>query len=314
MNINFANPYYLLLLLTLLIPIMKIIQKKHYGRILFGSIKNLPKTKPTIRSITAGLLPFFYIVALTLLIIALAAPQSVTTKKTTQHNATAIEMLLDISSSMNSTYSNNVSRLDAAKSAFSHFVEQRQYDLMGLISFSGYAISRAPLTSNHKILLQLLNTLSSDKNEYVSQQETLTAMGDAIVTACAHLKNAKPESKIIILITDGISNSGIIPPVKAAYIAKKLNIRIYAININRQTDSSDLLTKITNIADGRTFFASDTKKLKQVLTDINQMEKTEVTISSETITKKFTPPFIIAALFLIIVATTLNLYLTGRII
>lgn len=314
MNFNFANPYYLLLLLTLLIPIMKIIQKKHYGRILFGSINNFPKTKPTIRSITASLLPFLYIAALTLLIIALATPQSAATKKTAKHNAVAIEMLIDISPSMNSPYTNHISRLDAAKSAFSNFVEQRKNDLIGLISFSGYAISRAPLTSNHTILLQLLDTLSSTENEYVSQQETLTAIGDAIVTACAHLKKAKPKSKIIVLITDGISNSGIIPPVKAAYIAKKLNIRIYAININRQTDSSGLLTKITNISDGKTFFASDTEKLKQVLADINQMEKTEVTESSETITKEFTSFFIIASLLLIIIVTTLNLHLTGRII
>ena len=332
--INFGSPYFLLLLLTLIVPAWRIIRPRSSGEIIFGSVLCLPKTKLTWRILLSRILPILYVLALALVIIALARPQSTLSSTQVSVDAIAIEMVLDTSGSMETIDTGNRSRLDIAKESFITFVEKRENDLIGLITFSGYATTKAPLTTNHDILLQLIDSVKAPnhKNNFssnINKQETLTAMGDAITTACARLKTAEPISKIIILVTDGISNAGIIEPLKSARIAKKLNIKIYPINIGNHAQSSSgnlpehsiianqqtvLLHKIANITGGKTFSTINQDELTNVLAEIDALEKTKIATTHLSETTDFSSIFIIIALLLIITSATINITITRRLI
>ncbi len=321
--LKFNAPYYLLLLILLIIPAWRIIQSRSSGEILFGSILCLPKTKLTWRILLARMLPAAYILALVLIVVALAKPESTVSTKQQKVDAIAIEMVLDRSGSMEKVDSGNTSRLDIAKESFISFIELRENDLIGLLTFSGYTTTKAPLTTNHDILLQLIKTVSTEKTmnsmpHNINKQETLTAIGDAITTACARLRNAKPTSKIIILITDGISNAGIIEPLKAAQIAKRLNIKVYPINIGVTTDNSNqqtiLLKEIAEITDGKIFNTTNQKELTDILAEINLLAKTEIETTYISETTNFSTIFIVTALFLIIISATINISIRRRLI
>jgi Ca-activated chloride channel family protein len=315
--IKFNAPYYLLLLLPLIISGWHIFKHNLTGEIVFGSVLSLPKTKPTWRIIMSRLLPTAYLTALILLVIAMAKPQSTISKKQIKTNAIAIEMVIDTSGSMETTTTNGLSRLDIAKDSFTTFIEKRKNDLIGLITFSGYATTKAPLTTNHELLLQLTKSVSTKQNNN-SKQESLTAIGDAITTACARLRPAEPKSKIIILITDGMSNAGIITPITAANIAKKLNIRIYPINISqnieKHTEQATLLKNIANITAGKTFSTTNKKNLITTINEIDKLETTAINTSYLTETTDYSIIFIITALLLIVISTTFNILLTRRLI
>ncbi len=321
--LRFDAPYYLLLLILLIIPFWRNLRPHSAGTIIFGATICLPKTKLTWRILLARILPIAYIVALTLLVIAMAKPElSLSTKQQTI-DAIAIEMVLDCSGSMETIDTDNSSRLDIAKESFVSFIQRRENDLIGLITFSGYATTKAPLTTNHDILLQLIKSVSTpnNKNEMqhiANKQETLTALGDAITTACAHLKVSKPKTKIIIIITDGISNAGIIDPLKAAHIAKKLNIKIYPINIGKISESQKqqtvLLQKTANISGGKTFSTQNIKELNAVLLEIDKLEKTEIETLYTTETSSFSTMLITIALILILISNITNISITRRLI
>ena len=315
-------PYYLLLLLTLIIPALRLLRKRSSGEIIFGSVICLPKTKLTWRILLARMLPLIYLLAIALIIVALSKPQSPSSTSQTTADAIAIEMVLDISGSMETTDTNGTSRLTIATDSFTSFIKERENDLIGLITFSGYATTRAPLTTNHDILRQLIMTVATPNSKTaidisIHRQETLTALGDAIATACARLKPAKPVSKIIVLITDGISNAGIVEPLKAAHIAKQLNIKIYPINIasnSNDTQQSLLLQKIANITAGKSFNTANQESLTAIMTEINRLETTEVETTYRSNTTDFSIIFITIALLLIIISATINIAITRRLI
>ena len=332
--ISFGSPYFLLLLLTLIVPAWRIIRPRSYGEIIFGSVLCLPQTKLTWRILLSRILPILYLLSLALVVVALARPQSILSTTQVSVDAIAIEMVLDTSGSMETIDTDSTSRLDIAKESFITFVEKRENDLIGLITFSGYATTKAPLTTNHDILLQLIETVAtpnsiSSLSGNINKQETLTAIGDAITTACARLKTTEPISKIIILVTDGISNAGIIEPLKSAHIAKKLNIKIYPINIGSRIQSSSgnlpehsiienqqtaLLNEIADITGGKMFSTIKQGELKNVLAEIDTLEKTEIETSHQSEITNFSSIFIITALLLIITSATINISITRRLI
>ena len=321
--ISFGSPYYLLLLFTLIVPAWRIIRARSSGEIIFGSVLCLPQTKLTWRIMLSRILPILYVLALALVVIALAKPQSTVSTTQASADAIAIEMVLDTSGSMETIDIGNTSRLEIAKKSFITFIEKRENDLIGLITFSGYATTKAPLTTNHDILLQLIDRVATPnpKNSFsgnINKQETLTAIGDAITTACARLKTAEPISKIIILVTDGISNAGIVEPLKSAHIAKKLNIKIYPINIGNNSESLNqqtaLLKEIADITDGKTFSTINQNELTNVLAEIDTLEKTEIETTHLSETADFSSIFIIIALLLVITSATINISITRRLI
>lgn len=320
--LKFSAPYYLLLLLPLTILVWRIMKPRSFGEIIFGSTICLPKTKITWRIILSRILPATYLTALGIIIIALAKPESVSSTNKNTVEAIAIEMLLDTSGSMETIDTNKTPRIKMAKESFTDFIKYRKNDLIGIVTFSGYSTTMAPLTTNHEILLQLLESITTSnkkikKHNTISQQETLTALGDAITTACARLKPAQPKSKIIVLITDGMSNTGLIPPLKAAYIAKKLNIKVYPINIGssgNNNDQSALLNQIAKTTGGKTFSTINHTELTNILAEIDKLEKTEVKTSYLSEVTDYTKALIAIALLLIIFSTITNIAITRRMI
>ncbi len=233
-----------------------------------------------------------YIILL-LFVIALARPQIGNKTEDVLNQGTDIIVALDVSSSMEAIDFEPINRLEAAKKIAVDFVKTRKYDRVGIVLFSGLAFTQCPLTNDMDTVARFLsyattNMLSVDG----------TAIGSAIVTASNRLKDSQAKSKVLILITDGANNIGEVDPITAAQIAQKLNIKIYAIGAGNpegayyqvmdpkvgmklvKVEEQDLdektLTKIAEITGGQYFRANNTKMLKNIIFQIDKMEKTEI--------------------------------------
>ena len=233
-----------------------------------------------------------YIILL-LFVIALARPQIGNKTEDVLNQGTDIIVALDVSSSMEALDFEPINRLEAAKKIAIDFVRTRKYDRVGIVLFSGLAFTQCPLTNDMDTVARFLsyattNMLSVDG----------TAIGSAIVTASNRLKDSQAKSKVLILITDGANNIGEVDPITAAQIAQKLNIKIYAIGAGNpegayyqvmdpkvgmklvKVEEQDLdektLTKIAEITGGQYFRANNTKMLKNIIFQIDQMKKTKL--------------------------------------
>lgn len=304
---RFADPYYLLLLLPLCAAGWAILAPRNNHGILFAPTHRLPQIKFTWRKTFATLTPWLFLAGTGLAIIALARPQTVFAKTAHRTNAIAIQMAVDISGSMEaldfSTRDNPRTRLDVVKETFAQFIAKRTDDLIGLITFGGYAASRAPLTIDHSALLHILKGVqipqpALDANgQLTNQEELLTAIGDALISACARLDKAAIKSKIIVLLSDGESNTGQIKPHDAAKAAQALGIKVYTIGIGSNGNApfmardvfgrnviqyapvridEDLLRHIAQTTGGQYFHVKDPKGLSRALADIDKLEKTDV--------------------------------------
>jgi len=232
-------------------------------------------------------------------------------------------------------------RLDAVKETFGKFVEKRPNDLMGLITFGGYVTTRAPLTPDHAILLHLLHAVEIPGGAYgkdgqrMNKEELLTAIGDALATACARLQHAEPRSKIIVVLSDGESNAGVVKPEEAMRAAKELGIKVYTIGIGTtdrtpfwQTDASgtrkivygrvsldeELLRDMAENTGGQYFNVRSSEGLEKALEDINNLERTQIEAEMYTRYHELSVWFLIAAAVLIVLGSSLTMLFAGRII
>jgi Ca-activated chloride channel family protein len=253
-----------------------------------------------------------------LVVAALARPQAGKAESRITGQGIAIEMVLDISGSMEAMdfqlEGKDVSRLDAVKRVLEEFVlgssalglSGRPDDLIGLVAFGGFADSKCPLTLDHGALVDIVRGLEIPKpvrdsqgrviNAQALQEELATAIGDGVATAVDRLRGAKAKSKVIILLTDGDSNAGVVDPREAARIAAETGIRLYTIGIGRsgvvpipQEDEfgnrvlipaqfridEELLQEMAQTGHGRFFRASDSEGLAQVYAEIDKLEKSE---------------------------------------
>jgi Ca-activated chloride channel family protein len=232
-------------------------------------------------------------------------------------------------------------RLDVVKELFARFVEARPDDLIGLVTFGGYASTRAPLTADHRALVHVLQGVEIPRAQTdaqgrpVDQEETLTAIGDGLATGVARLTDAEPKTRVGILLSDGESNTGLITPDQAADAAAKLGIRVYAIGVgsNNRTPfkTRDLFgretiayadatfdeTQLKNIAaktNGRYFSVRDHDGLKAALEEINTLETTRI---DRQVYQRFDEHFVRYLLWgaaLAALALTLNMNLTRRLL
>ncbi|MGD9763677.1 MAG: VWA domain-containing protein [Candidatus Binatia bacterium] len=239
------------------------------------------------------LLPALRLIALALLVVALARPQL--GKAATQVRSEGIDIMLavDVSSSMLAEDfrldGERTNRLDAVKAVVREFLEQRPNDRVGLVLFAARPYTQAPLTLDHGWLLSNLGRAR------VGMIEDGTAVGSALATAVARLDGSEAKSKVIVLLTDGQSNAGNVPPLTAAAAAKTLGYRVYTVGagthgaapyprtdpfgrtvyVNMPVDiDEDTLKRIAELTGGRYFRATDTETLRQVYADIDQLERT----------------------------------------
>lgn len=237
-----------------------------------------------------GWLPTLRLLGLACVAIALARPQTGSSRFSVQGDGVDIALALDISGSMAALDFEPENRLEAARQVILSFVEARPYDRLGLVVFASDAFKQAPLTVDHTVLRRQLEQvrLASDLN-----LQDGTAIGQGLAAAADLLAESPAEGRAIILLTDGVNNAGDIDPLTAAEAARALGIRVYTIGagkpgrvpfpvpgffgMERQYIDSELdeelLQEVANRTGGRYFRAEDTAGLQAVYAEIDRLEK-----------------------------------------
>lgn len=295
-HITFAHPQFFLLLL--LIPLMMYWQyrmkKKQEPTLILSTTQGLEKLPTTWRIRWRGLLPWLRILAITCLTIALARPQNSNVNETINSEGLDIVMSVDISGSMLAE-DFRPNRIEAAKKVAKEFIEDRPTDRIGLVIFSGESYTQCPLTTDQNVLQEQLKGIRS------GLLEDGTAIGMGLATAVERLRSSKAKTKIIILLTDGVNNAGLIDPITALEIAKAYKIRVYTIGVGSmgsapypvkdqfgnthmqqmpvQIDEA-LMRKISIETGGKYFRATDNNSLSKVYKEIDRLEKTRIEINS----------------------------------
>ena len=295
-HITFANPIFFWLLLTipLLIYWSYFSKKNQYASMIVTSTQLLKKNESTFKIRLLLLLPLIKILGIIFLIIALARPQNSKVNETVLNEGLDIILSLDISGSM-LAQDFKPNRIEAAKKVASDFILNRPTDRIGLVIFSGESFTQCPLTTDQNVLLEQVKNIRS------GLLEDGTAIGMGLATAVERLRNSKAKTKIIILMTDGVNNSGLIDPITALEIAKAYKIRVYTIGVGSmgsapypvqdqqgnttmqqmpvQIDEA-LMQKISLETGGQYFRATDNQSLDKVYNNIDKLEKTTIEIQS----------------------------------
>ncbi len=294
-GVTFAYPWvlYFLLSIPLLIAWYLFRGMKSQSSVTYSSLSIFKDVPSTFRERLRHVPIFFRLIAIGLLIIALARPQSFTSGKNVSTEGIDIAMVLDISGSMLAE-DLKPNRLDAAKIVIDEFVEGRISDRIGLVVFARDAFTQCPLTIDYSVLRNLLLDIRS------GMIEDGTAIGNAIANGVNRLKESDAKSRTIILLTDGVNNSGEVDPISAAEIAKTFGIRIYTIGVGTRGEApypvktpfgtryqmvpveidEDVLQQIAAITDGQYFRATNNRALQNIYEKIDELEKTKIEITS----------------------------------
>ena len=294
-KVTFLNPEFLWLFLVLPIAIGWLFYKRNQlsATVKMSSLEPFKQNK----TFLAKAKPFLHvlrILALSSIIIALARPRSVdVTSKSKTTKGIDIVMAIDVSSSM---LANDLkpNRLEALKKVASTFVQDRVNDRIGLVVYAGESYTRTPVTSDKTIILQSLKTIEYDDSIIADG----TGIGVGLATAINRIKDSKAKSRIIILLTDGVNNSGTIDPRTASEIAKEYGIKVYTIGIGTNGQAmfpvakdangklvfqrmpveidESLMKEIAKATDAKYFRATSNKKLQAIYDEINKLETTEI--------------------------------------
>ena len=265
------------------------------------------------------------IAALSLIIIAIARPRSSSKLDKVQSEGIDIMLTMDVSTSMLAR-DFTPDRISAAKDIAIEFISQRPSDRMGIVVFAGESYTQCPLTTDRATLINLMKEVSTNL------LEDGTAIGNGLATAVARLKDSDAKSRVVILLTDGVNNSGEIAPETAADIAKTYGIRVYTIGVGANGEApypvmtpwgvdiqkvkveidEQLLTNIANETGGRYFRATDNTKLAEIYSEIGKMEKTRTTIDSFPVYKELFLGYAVAALICLMLELLLNVFVIRR--
>lgn len=290
---TFANIEYLFLLLLLIPYIIWYILKwkSAEASIQISDVSVYANTPKSYKNYLFHAPFLLRMVALALLIIVLARPQSTNSWQNSETEGIDIMLALDISTSMLAE-DLKPNRLEAAKEVATQFINGRPYDNIGVTLFAGESFTQCPLTVDHSVLLNLINQAEC------GIIEDGTAVGMGIANAVSRLKDSNAISKVVILLTDGTNNMGDISPLTAAEIAKSFGIRVYTIGVGTngtapypypvggtiqyvnmpvQIDESTL-TQIAATTDGSYYRATSNSKLKEVYEEIDKLEKTKISV------------------------------------
>lgn len=294
-EITFAYPSVLFFLL--LIPLLAAYYwwrgRKKQTSITYSSVKIFKEFPSTWRERIKHTPVVFRLLALALLIVALARPQSFSSGENIYTEGIDIAMVLDISGSMLAE-DLRPNRLEAAKNVIDDFIQKRISDRIGLVVFAREAFTQCPLTVDYLVLRNLLGEIKS------GMVDDGTAIGNAIANGVNRLKESDAKSRIMILLTDGVNNAGEIDPVSAAQIAKTFGVRIYTIGVGTKGEApypvstpfgtryqmvpveidEAVLQNISGTTNGKYFRATNNKALQDIYAEIDKLEKTKVEITS----------------------------------
>lgn len=310
---EWANPEYLWLLV--IIPLLIIWywfrQKRRNPELSFSGISIFEEMPKSPKTWLFHSLFVLRLIILSLLIIALARPQSVSSRQDINIEGIDIVMALDVSSSMLAR-DLKPDRLEASKQVAKEFISRRPNDRVSLVIFSGEAFTQVPLTTDHQMIYTLFREIES------GMIEDGTAIGDGLATSVSRLKDSEAISKVIILLTDGVNNAGSLDPRSAAELAKMFGIRVYTIGVGTQGFApyptqtpygirmqqmevqidEELLQQIALTTGGKYFRAKDNKMLREVYDEIDELEKSKIDIQEFKKRHEKYLPFAMAALLL----------------
>ena len=292
-NIVFKNPEFLWLLI--LLPVVAfMLYKFKFVRLNNFKFSNLESfDSKTLKSKLYPIINVFRIITLLLVIVALARPQEISNStRTKTSSGIDIVIAVDISSSM-LAQDLKPNRLEALKTVASQFINDRINDRIGLVIYAGESYTKTPVTSDKDVVIKSLSDITFD-----GVIEDGTAIGMGLATSVNRLKESKAKSKVIILLTDGVNNSGFIDPSTAADLAANFEIKTYTIGLGTNGNArapvalnpngsfrfgmtkveidEELLKNVANKTGGLYFRATDNKKLEEIYNEINKLEKTEV--------------------------------------
>ncbi len=316
-NIEFANPQFFWLLLALPVALLWYFfkRKKEVASLKMSSIQGF-----NVSHWTAKLKPLLFILrllSLALIVTALARPQTEDiSSRTKTTKGIDIVMAIDVSSSMLAR-DLKPNRLSALKNVAADFIKKRPNDRIGLVGYAGESYTKTPITSDKSIVLNALREIT------YGELEDGTAIGMGLATSVNRLKESKAISKVIILLTDGVNNSGFIEPKTAADLAVEFGIKTYTIGLGtngnalspvaynrdgtfrygmRQVEiDEELLKEIALATGGKYFRATDNEKLEEIYDEINKLEKTEIEeFKYYKYEEKFRPLILLAGVLLLL--------------
>ncbi|MBL0355957.1 MAG: VWA domain-containing protein [Chitinophagaceae bacterium] len=319
-NISFAAP--LFFLLALLVPVMigwyfKKNSSQQAG-IKVSSVKSfagLSNWRTSLRHFPVIL----RLLAISFIIVALARPQTKSEQQQAEGEGIDIVLCIDVSGSM-TAQDFTPNRMEAAKKVAGGFIDRRLTDRIAIVIFSGESFTQCPLTTDRAVLHSAVESIRN------GLLEDGTAIGDGLSTSVDRLRSSKSKSKVVILLTDGENNGGLIGPDNAKEIAKAFGIKVYTIGVGtdgyapfpmktdlgvvmqqqKVTIDEKLLTAIANETGGKYFRAKDNAGLENIYKEIDALEKSKVEIASLTrYTEKFFP-FVMIALALLLIEVMLR--------
>ncbi|HLA85441.1 MAG TPA: VWA domain-containing protein [Thermoguttaceae bacterium] len=315
LGFRFHDPWWLLLLVPLAGIVYASFGRRRPAAVLFSDVSVLKLLPRTMAGRFKRFLPWMLYGSVALLVVAMARPQQGREDFRIRTQGIAIEMCIDRSGSMEAMDfeldGRRATRLDAVKRVFDDFVTGngdlpgRPDDLIGLVAFGGYVDAKCPLTLDHAVLSEMLHAVIIPQPIFDSQgrvinatlldEETRTAIGDAVIMGVDRLKDVPAKSKIIILLSDGVCNAGVADPAAAIEAAKAYGIKIYTIGVgsngmapfpeidplgrrvlvNQPVEFDEAtMRKMAEATGGKYFNAQDTEALENVYAEIDQLEKT----------------------------------------
>ncbi|MCH7732972.1 MAG: VWA domain-containing protein [Candidatus Marinimicrobia bacterium] len=292
---KFASP-----LILLLLPIVPFIAwwyhkrgEQREGTIQFSSLSLLKDIKGLTGKGKIRFLLGLRLLAITLLILALAKPQVVSTESDILTEVIDIILVLDISSSMLAE-DFKPNRLEAAKVTAREFIENRKGDRIGLVVFAGESYIQCPLTIDYDVLKSLL-----DQVTIIDEQHDGTAIGMALAHSLNRLRGSHTKSKVIVLLSDGSNNAGELDPITASGFARDYGVKIYTVGVGSkgkapypvndpivgkryvQVDvdmDEETLKRVAETADGKYFRATDEESLLEIYNEISRLERSEIKV------------------------------------
>lgn len=321
-QIEFAYPafFYAFILVPLMAAWYLWRGRKGTAPLQLSGFENLDERMGTARSWLRHLLAVLRLATVSLIIIALARPQSSNQWEQVTTEGIDIVLCMDVSGSMRAM-DFKPNRLEASKNVGIEFVNARQDDRFGLVVFAGESFTQCPMTTDRAVVINFLKGID------FGVIEDGTAIGMGLATAVNRIRESKADSRVIILLTDGVNNSGDVGPVTAAEIAAGYGIRVYTIGVgtegtapipmqdmfgrtvtrNMQVEiDEEVLQKIASTTGGQYFRATNNNKLRDIYQEIDQLEKTRLDVKHFSKKSEEYFPFLLAAMLFLIAEALLR--------